>query len=1065
MTTNASDFFGGGIPSSGEFTIPISTSLSSLVDVNITSPANTHSLVYDSYTGTWKNESIKYANIANTPTIYTTLNSLLDTTISTPLANDVLRYNGTKWVNTPLTGLMSLNDLTDTIISGILNSGNVIRYNGLNWVNAQLSHSDIDFTGFTATPNNAYSFSGLNDTAGVGVGNYFLRWNNAGTQVSYVQYVPAASVSGLQPVATVGTFDSLSDVTITSPTNNDILTYSGGSWINQSLALSAAPRIENAGNTAYVDTSINTDDITIQAGPVSGNVILNAAGAGTVIVGGSGDAVISTTANLKLSSSLDVYLQNLKYPSTDGTAGQVIVTDGLGNLSFASQTSGGAVDMNGLTDVTLSSPINGQYLVYNGSQWINQTISNPSGVAQLNDLSDVNPALSPASGKFFTYTGSFWDAHTLVLNDISTVNVTGPSTGQTLRYSGSQWVNSKLNYTDLLGTPPNPTTLGLSGLTDVNDAISPSTGHVLYFDGTDWKSQKLPANQITGLTISAVGQTGNYYDILNRPTVPVNLGDLANVNANTPSNAQVLTWNTGTSKWIASSPQITTTLISLTGDVNIAAPADKQHLIYDNATSKWRNTTFTVRLDNGKVEDVTITSPTVNQYLRYTGSAWANSTINYAHLSGTPTLVTTLESLTNVYEGGGFTTGQIPVYDSAGISGAGFYPKTPAYSRIQDTNNNTYVEVGTNDNITLQAGPDSGTGGNIVLLPNTTLNASAAVKIGANAKITDGASTTITSTMDVNITATGVNKKVSIQGIKYPSVDGTNGQALVTNGSGVLSFATIAGGSLTPKDYITGCEMVYYSSSSITVNPGTFMDSVNLTMFTFSSPISKDLKSAGGWQVGSGTSVRGRPTTVAWNNGSNNNGKFYFVFLIGNPSTGAVDIGVDISETAANLMADATVISNNFTRYRRIGMVLADQNVAANIQPFKQVGDRVMFDTPLLLKSFDSFPFDVDNGLDMSTYINIPTFNVLPTFHFFIRSNTAMPFLIMDKPHANMPSISDEMCDAICNDSMAAAPVFITKEFNVKMGVSSLTLKTTDDSTGIGEKVNMFLRSWIDTRK
>lgn len=46
--------------------------------------------------------------------------------------------------------------------------------------------------------------------------------------------------------------------------------------------------------------------------------------------------------------------------------------------------------------------------------------------------------------------------------------------------------------------------------------------------------------------------------------------------------------------------------------------------------------------------------------------------------------------------------------------------------------------------------------------------------------------------IDLNIRAIGTGK-VALSGIKYPSADGSNGQVLTTNGSGVLSFTTIAG--------------------------------------------------------------------------------------------------------------------------------------------------------------------------------------------------------------------------------------------------------------------------------
>ena len=49
--------------------------------------------------------------------------------------------------------------------------------------------------------------------------------------------------------------------------------------------------------------------------------------------------------------------------------------------------------------------------------------------------------------------------------------------------------------------------------------------------------------------------------------------------------------------------------------------------------------------------------------------------------------------------------------------------------------------------------------------------------------------------------ASGTVKRVmnNPAGLKYPTADGTNGQALVTNGSGTLSFTTISSGISTGK--------------------------------------------------------------------------------------------------------------------------------------------------------------------------------------------------------------------------------------------------------------------------
>lgn len=42
--------------------------------------------------------------------------------------------------------------------------------------------------------------------------------------------------------------------------------------------------------------------------------------------------------------------------------------------------------------------------------------------------------------------------------------------------------------------------------------------------------------------------------VTDKPTIPANLEDLADVNASSPSDGQVLTWDTGTSKWVPETP-------------------------------------------------------------------------------------------------------------------------------------------------------------------------------------------------------------------------------------------------------------------------------------------------------------------------------------------------------------------------------------------------------------------------------------------------------------------------------------------------------------------------------
>ena len=68
----------------------------------------------------------------------------------------------------------------------------------------------------------------------------------------------------------------------------------------------------------------------------------------------------------------------LTYPNTNGTSGQVLTSDGTGNIVWSAGGSGGGStvsDIDDLTDVTISSPTSGQVLYYNGTNWTNGVTS------------------------------------------------------------------------------------------------------------------------------------------------------------------------------------------------------------------------------------------------------------------------------------------------------------------------------------------------------------------------------------------------------------------------------------------------------------------------------------------------------------------------------------------------------------------------------------------------------------------------------------------------------------------------------------------------------------------
>lgn len=107
--------------------------------------------------------------------------------------------------------------------------------------------------------------------------------------------------------------------------------------------------------------------------------------------------------------------------------------------------------------------------------------------------------------------------------------------------------------------------------------ILPSTPLYFYFIANGWN-----------LTL-------NYVDIVEYGSGTPDLEELGDVSLSSPSNGQVLTYNSTTSKWVnanASGGGGATTLNDLT-DVTTSSPSNNQVLTYNSTTSKWENKTPT----------------------------------------------------------------------------------------------------------------------------------------------------------------------------------------------------------------------------------------------------------------------------------------------------------------------------------------------------------------------------------------------------------------------------------------------------------------------------------------
>jgi hypothetical protein len=96
--------------------------------------------------------------------------------------------------------------------------------------------------------------------------------------------------------------------------------------------------------------------------------------------------------------------------------------------------------------------------------------------------------------------------------------------------------------------------LAIDDLLDVQ-LTTLANGDALIYDSGTSKFENVP--------LATVATTGDYTDLINQPSIPTNLDDLADVNAPTPSNGQVLSYNSTSGDWEAVTPSTGGTVTSV----------------------------------------------------------------------------------------------------------------------------------------------------------------------------------------------------------------------------------------------------------------------------------------------------------------------------------------------------------------------------------------------------------------------------------------------------------------------------------------------------------------------
>lgn len=432
------------------------TAIEELLDVDIIDLEEDDILQYD---GTnWINVPLSSTSGA------TELNELNDVTLTSITANQVLEFNGTNWTNSTLTPpSTNLNALTDVTITSA-NLGQVLQYNGSEWINSlvSLSLNQLNNTNIvTPSTEQVLSYNGT-------------TWVNR--TLSNPSYI----------------FNELTDVTLTSPVNNNVVVYDNASsnWVNKTFNQIGVSEIGHTHDTSSIISGVFSNARISQASVIQHQ-----------------NALTITESQI---SNLQPYLTNIN-----------------------------SQNINDLNDVTISNPSNGQVLGFNGTNWIPVTPS-AAGSSALDDLTDVVIS-SVATDNYLKYNGTNWVNSNLPsiptdLNSLTDTTISSPVNKNILIYDSgsSQWINNSFSTAGIAPTIHTHSTSDITSGTfaDARISVSNVTQH----------------QSALTITKSQVSDFGTYL------TSSSNLNNLANVDTTTPSNGQVLTYATATNKWEPQTP-------------------------------------------------------------------------------------------------------------------------------------------------------------------------------------------------------------------------------------------------------------------------------------------------------------------------------------------------------------------------------------------------------------------------------------------------------------------------------------------------------------------------------
>ena len=289
-----------------------------------------------------------------------------------------------------------------------------------------------------------------------------------------------------------------------------------------------------------------------------------------VLAGAPLDArlVVSTVADLTASGSFPYFYDGMVVTVTANHKQYMLTGDPTVAANWKDTSEGGSIDsLNDISDVDITTPSDGEGLVYDGTsnKWENKSVllADEKGVA--NGLAELDANGKVPSTQLPSYVddvieGYLHEGH-FYEDDQYTTEITG-ETGKI--------------YVDLA------TDLSYRWSGSVFTEVSKS---ILYTAGTGI----LISNQNV-ISVDTMSE-GEMDDVV--PDTPdpaeVSISDLADVDVTTPADGQILKWDSTQEKWVNSNNNATVAELGDITDVDLNNLQDGQTIVWDATNSVWKN--------------------------------------------------------------------------------------------------------------------------------------------------------------------------------------------------------------------------------------------------------------------------------------------------------------------------------------------------------------------------------------------------------------------------------------------------------------------------------------------